>query len=82
MSERLIVLVADTHDPKHGEIAVLEDLDEAWRLIETVLEAGFEEDRIRVFKGSGLAMRVDHQPVVSLVDGEPGGAADLDSIDV
>jgi len=67
MATRVIVLVADRDDPKHGEITVLEDRRKAERLVETLLEAGFEQERIRVFVGTALDMQIAHRPVVTLV---------------
>lgn len=71
MGTKVIVLVSDRDDPKHGEISVLDDSRKAERLVETLLEAGFEQDRIRIFNGSELDMQITHRPVVSLL-GEPG----------
>ena len=51
MSEKIIVLVSDRGDSKHGEVSVLDDPQKAERLVETLLEAGFEPERIRVFTG-------------------------------
>lgn len=67
MAAKVIVLVCDRDDPKHGEISVLEDTHKAERLVETLLEAGFEQERIRVFSGAELEMHVTHRPVVSLL---------------
>jgi hypothetical protein len=63
MVTRIIVLVADRDDPKHGEITVLEDRHKAERLVETLLEAGFEQERIRVFAGTALDMQIAHRPM-------------------
>ncbi|MBI1886668.1 MAG: hypothetical protein HYS09_10225 [Chloroflexi bacterium] len=66
MEERIIVLVTDRDDDKHGEISILDDAVKAERLVETLLEAGFEQERIRVFKGDELNLKVNLRPVVSL----------------
>jgi hypothetical protein len=81
MSESVIVVVADLDDAKHGEINVVESLPKAARLVETLLEAGFDQTRVRVFSGEELDMRVRHRPVVALVTGDqpdenPSEAAD------
>jgi hypothetical protein len=81
MAARVIVLVVDRDDEKHGEIQVLDDARKAERLIEGLLEAGFEAERIKTFAGAEMDMRVSHRPVVALmVDGlEPAssdGSAD------
>jgi antitoxin (DNA-binding transcriptional repressor) of toxin-antitoxin stability system len=70
MSESVIVVVADLDDAKHGEINVVESLPKAARLVETLLEAGFDQTRVRVFSGEELDMRVRHRPVVALVTGD------------
>ena len=70
MSEAVIVIVSDLDDAKHGEINVVENLQKAARLVETLLEAGFDQTRLRVFSGDELDMRVRHRPVVALVTGD------------
>lgn len=75
MSEKIIVLVSDPGDSKHGEISVLDDPHKAERLVETLLEAGFEEGRIQVFTGRESDFQVSQRPVVALLgedgEGEP-----------
>ncbi len=66
MANQIIVLVTDRGDPKHGEITVLDAVDKAERLIETLLEAGFEQERIRVFTGNDVPMKVSYRPVVEI----------------
>ena len=71
--EKIIVLVSDRDDSKHGEISVLDDPRKAEQLVETLLEAGFEQQRIRVFAGKSGEFQVSHRPVVALTaDGEEG----------
>lgn len=71
--EKIIILVSDKDDDKHGEISVLEDPEKAERLVEALLEAGYEQERIRVFFGKLSQYQVSQRPVVSLVaDGEEG----------
>ena len=67
MSDKIIVLVSDKGDSKHGEVSVLDDPQKAERLVETLLEAGFEPERIRVFAGRASEFQVSHRPVVALV---------------
>ncbi|HEU4759948.1 MAG TPA: hypothetical protein VFT91_08215 [Dehalococcoidia bacterium] len=73
MSTRIIVLVTDRDDPKHGEVTVLDDPRKAERLVETLLEAGFDNQRFRVFTGAEMDMQITHRPVVSLL-GEDAAA--------
>ncbi len=75
MSNRVIVMVYDQDDAKHGEISVMENPQKAARLVETLLEAGFSQDRIRIFTGDEMGMQVNHRPVVSLVDARAAGTA-------
>ncbi len=70
MSESVMVIVSDPDDAKHGEINLVESLQKAARLVETFLEAGFDQSRIRVFTSSEMDMRVRHRPVVALVTGD------------
>lgn len=76
MSDKVIVMVSDLDDGQHGEINVFEESDKAARLIESLLESGFEQERIRVFHGDEMEMHVSHRPVVALVgaDQEAGAA--------
>ncbi|MBI2912370.1 MAG: hypothetical protein HYY03_00435 [Chloroflexi bacterium] len=67
MAAKIIVMVADRDDERHGEITVLSDTRKAERLIETLLEAGFEQERIRIFSGGEMDVEVTQRPVVSLV---------------
>lgn len=80
MSGTVLVLVSDADDAKHGEISVMESPGKAARLVETLLEAGFEQERIRIFNGAEMEMQVSHRPVVALVGddapGESGGSDD------
>lgn len=80
MSESVVVIVSDLDDAKHGEINVVENLQKAARLVETLLEAGFDQTRVRVFSGEELDMRVRHRPVVALVTGDQPaeGSSDAD----
>ncbi|MCH8345584.1 MAG: hypothetical protein IIC87_01500 [Chloroflexi bacterium] len=77
MDETIIVLVSDKDDSKHGEISILDDPQKAERLVETLLEAGFDESRIRVFNGRSSEFQISHRPVVALVDGSGDGARRL-----
>ena len=68
MDETIIVLVSDKDDSKHGEISILDDPQKAERFVETLLEAGFDKSRIRVFNGRSSEFQISHRPVVALVD--------------
>ncbi len=79
MASKVIVLVADRGDPKHGEVVVLDSAAEAERLVETFLEAGYERGRVRVFAGSEMDAQVSQRPKVELIDKEVDSDADEDS---
>ncbi len=78
MTRKIIVLVSDLDDAKHGEITVFESTQKAGRMVETLLEAGFDVERIRVFGSEEMEMHVTHRPVVALIEGsvEDGEPAD------
>jgi len=69
MSSRTLVVVYEQNDEKRGEITIVENAQKAARLVETLLEAGFERERIRIFTGGEMSIQVTHRPVVALVDG-------------
>jgi len=72
MAAKVIILVTDKDDDKHGEISIVDNMGKAERLVETLIEAGFEQERVRVFSGSELEIQVMQRPVVSLVRPEAG----------
>jgi len=79
MTTKFIVLVADRGDPKHGEIVVVDTTAEAERLVETLLDAGFDRERVRVFSGTEMEAQVSQRPKVELVErglDEPAPADD------
>jgi hypothetical protein len=69
MSGKTLVVVYEQDDSKRGEISIVDNPLKAARLVETLLEAGFESNRIRIFTGGEMSMQVTHRPVVALVDG-------------
>ena len=76
MDNKTLVMIYDQDDNKHGEISVLDSPQKAARLVETLLEAGFERERIRIFTGDEMGMQVTHRPVVALVDGSAATAGE------
>ena len=68
MSDRFVLLVSDENDRKHGEISALDTAQETERLLETLLEAGFDQERIRVLTGLEAEFVTTYRPVVSLAD--------------
>jgi hypothetical protein len=74
MSGTVIVVVADLDNATHGEINVLEDEEEAAQLVETLIESGYDQARVRAFAANEFNIRVHHRPVVALTT-----AAEADS---
>lgn len=75
MERRMIVMVVDPDDPKRGEITILDDPSDAAHMAEALLEAGMDQERVRIYSASEIQMTVSHRPVVTLVGGEREGAA-------
>jgi hypothetical protein len=70
------VVVSDLDNSAHGEINVLDSPQKAARLVETLLESGYDQERVRVFAAEEFQMQVHHRPVVSLMtsaDGDSDG---------
>jgi len=83
MPPKTIVIVSDRNDAKYGEIKVLDSPEQAERLIETFLDSGCEQERIRIFNGDELVPQISYKPVVSFGDEQPDdrdgeGAAEED----
>ena len=70
MTAKVIVFVADRGDQRFGEVSVFDSSGEAERLLETLLEAGCDQQRIHVFSGAEMEARVSQRPVVALVTGD------------
>ncbi len=68
MSDKFVLVVSGESDRKYGEISVLDTAHETERLVETLLEEGFELDRMRVFTGAEAEFVTSYRPVVSLAD--------------
>ncbi len=68
MSDKFVLVVSDESDRKHGVISVLDTAHETERLVETLLGAGFDQERIRVFTGSEAEFVTTSRPVVSLAE--------------
>ena len=64
-SKRIILLVTDVGNASHGEIHEFSDPEAASREIETLLDSGYEKDRIRVFADES-EVAVAYRPVVTI----------------
>ncbi len=69
MSTKVIVMVSDRDDAKRGEITVADSPRTAAHLVETLLEAGFQQGQIKLYSGDETEMRISTRPIVALVDG-------------
>ncbi len=69
MSTKVIVMVSDRDNAKRGEITVADNPRTAAHLVETLLEAGFQQEQIKLYSGEEAEMRVSSRPMVALVDG-------------
>ncbi len=68
MSEEFVLVVSDETDGKQGEISVLDTAQETERVVETLLESGIDQNRIRVFAGAEAEFETIYRPVVNLFD--------------
>ena len=66
MASRYLLFLADEKTPEQGEISFFDDANEAAGHAESLLEAGHEQDRIRIFSSDEMDIHVTHKPVVSL----------------
>lgn len=69
MATSMVVMVLDPDDAKRGEITVVDDPKAAARMVESFLEAGYKQERIRVFNATPLQMQIVQKPVVSFSEG-------------
>ena len=68
MADKFVLVVSNEKGDKHGEISELDTAHETERLVETLLEAGIDQERIRVFEGSEAEFQTIYRPVVTLID--------------
>ena len=66
MSSSVIVVVTDLDNSSHGEINVVGSSEEAAQLVETLIESGYDQSRVRVFAADEFEISVYHKPVVAL----------------
>jgi hypothetical protein len=69
MAAKIILLVSDSSDSKFGEIIMLDEARKAEHAIEALLEAGLEQERVRVFDGAEINIQVTYRPLVVLASG-------------
>lgn len=76
MASTVIVVVTDLDNTAHGEINVVESPEEAAQLVETLIESGYDQARVRAFAADEFQIRVYRRPVVALTP-----AAEADTIE-
>jgi len=67
MSTQMIVLVDDKETEGTTEITVVDTAEQAERLVETLLEAGYAAQRVQIFAGTENEYVTTYRPVVSFV---------------
>ncbi len=71
-TDKFMVIVADTDDETSGDIAFFGSAEESAAHVESLLEAGYQQERIGVFGIDKLTTHVRHRPVVTIVrDDQP-----------
>ena len=72
MTAQFLVVLVDDKDPERGELRLVDGPADVARYVETLLEGGHGQERIRVFEAAELHLEVNYRPVVSLgVDSAP-----------
>ncbi len=69
-AQKIILFVADRADPKMGELMIIDDAKKAESTIEGLLEAGYDQELVRVFSGTPSEVVVTYRPVVTLAQSE------------
>src|SRR3990170_9101744 len=75
MSTQMIVLVDDKETEGTTEITVVDTAEQAERLVETLLEAGYAAQRVRIFAGTENEFVTTYRPVISFAAEEDTPAA-------
>ncbi|MCH8198461.1 MAG: hypothetical protein IIA54_00105 [Chloroflexi bacterium] len=68
MSTKVIVMVSDRDNAKRGEITVADNPRTAAYLVETLLEAGLQQEQIKLYSGDEAEVRISSRLIVALVD--------------
>ena len=67
MSTKMIVLADGKETEGTTEITVVDTAEQAERLVETLLEAGYAAQRVRIFAGIENEFVTTYRPIVSFV---------------
>jgi len=71
VTSHIIVLVSDRNDQKRGQVSAFDEPAQAADLIEGLLAEGIDQDRIRVFTGSRLDIKLEYRSSVTIFS-KPG----------
>ena len=66
MTAQFLVVLVDDKDPERGEFRLVDGPADVARYVETLLEAGYGQERVRVFEAAEIHLEVNYRPVVSL----------------
>ena len=75
MSTKMIVLVDDKETEGSTEMTVVDTAEQAERLVETLLEAGYAAQGVRIFAATQNEFVTTYRPVVSFVAEDESPAA-------
>lgn len=81
-TDSFMVIVADTDDETSGDIAFFRTVEESAAHVESLLEAGYQQERIGVFGIEKLSTHVRHRPVVTIIRDEPAPATEEEAATV
>ncbi len=73
MSTKIVVLVTDGEDRNRGELTLFDSPTEAERHVESLLDSGLEQERLRVLAGAEVDPQVSRRSVVALPIGNGHG---------
>ena len=82
MSNTVIVVVTDLDNSAHGEINVVGSMEEAAQLVETLIESGYDQERVSAFAGDEFQISVYHRPVVAFATPAEAGEAEQPDVSV
>ncbi len=61
-----VVLIANEGDPEYAKTRVVHSIEEAASHVQAQVEVGVEQNRIRVFASTEMAIKITFQPVVTI----------------
>ena len=80
MADEYLVFVADEEAQERGDVRFFTNAADAASHAESLLEAGYDQSRIRVFAFREMDLHVTHRPVVSLADGTESDTSQVSEV--